>query len=256
MSTSYLLNTVRYGQHLYKPGTKLDSALDPTAGIQAAGGMLWPSADTVVAAAALLAQAAGTRGGELDEMQGIMFGAAFASLQSAASGSGASDVILADAGGYFSTDNVEAALQAIASGSAGNGVGILKKTATIDFTTDAFSGLAGGVKTFDKNVGTALPANARIVSVTAETVTDFDDAAHGTYVVVIGTSAGGNQVGTSLNVAAGQSGFPKIFTAGAQGYLMAPQGTAQLAARLTSSVDLNTVTAGHVVLNAFYVIQA
>src|SRR6185369_5513279 len=139
---------------------------------------------------------------------------------------------------------------------AGTAVAIVKRTVTIDFTADNFAGKSNGVKTIDKNVGAVLPANARLICATIETVTDFDDAAHGTYVIVVGTSAGGNQIGTSMNVAAGQTGFPKGFTAGAQGYLLAPHGGDQVQCRLTSSVDLNTVTAGVATINAFYIVLA
>jgi hypothetical protein len=250
MSTSYLLNTVRLGSHLYKPGTKLDSTLDPTTAIAAAGGMLWPSSDAAVAAAAVLAQASAARGGELDEMGSIMMGGAFASLRGT---SGGADIAVADAGNYFTTDTVEAALQQLGAGSAGAGAGIVKQSATITQAAD-LAGLGAGAKTFDKNIGAALPAGARYVIVTAENVTDFDDATHGTFALVVGTSAGGNQVGTSMNVAAGQSGFPKAFTAGASaGFLLAPLASAQLSVRITSSVDLNTATAGAVTVKAFFI---
>ena len=53
-------------------------------------------------------------------------------------------------------------------------------------------------------------------------------------------------------MAAGQTGFPKQFTAGAQGYVGAPQGAAQLSVRLTSGVNLSTATAGAVTVNCFY----
>jgi hypothetical protein len=128
-----------------------------------------------------------------------------------------------------------------------------KRTVTIDFTADL---AAVAALTFDKNLGAVLPANARLHGATAETVTDFDDGTHSTFVATIGTSAGGNQVGTSLNVAAGQAGFPKAFAAGAQGYLMAPQGGAQLSVRITGGVNLNTCTAGHIVVNVFFCVIA
>lgn len=235
------------------------------AAVEKAGGIVVDSATYPDMVTLSVAALAARRRGNIKQAESLMMagftalagdvsnlGTAIAALlPSVLAGQGASGIGLQDAGSFFATDNVEAALQALAGGTAGNGAGFLKKTVTITQAAD-LAGLGGGVKTFDKNVGTALPAGARILSVTAETVTDFDDAAHGTYVVTVGTSAGGNQVGTSLNVAAGQTGFPKQFTAGAQGYVGALQSTAQLSARLTSSVDLNTATVGAITVIAFY----
>lgn len=128
-----------------------------------------------------------------------------------------------------------------------------EKTVTIAFGD--FAALGAGVKTFDVNLGTALPANARILNVSVEAVTDFDDGGgSGTATIVVGTSAGGSEVGTSMNVALGQSGFPKVLTAGAQGWMFAPQASAQLTARFTSNHDLNTFTAGTATLHARYMI--
>lgn len=252
MATFYLLNPVLLGTLWLRPGELLDDAVVDTTSIKNAGGVLWPSADTIVAAAAKLAQNMAAKGQNLDLMRDLMFGGVFASLMNATASSGASEIAIQDAGNYFSTDNVESALQALAAGTAGAGSGVLKATCTITQAAD-LAGLSAGVKTFDKNVGSALPSHARIVCVTAESVTDFDDGAAGTYTMTVGTSAGGNQIGTSLNVASGQTGFPKQFTAGAGGFLLCPQNSAQLTTRLTSNHDLNTATAGAVTVNAFYI---
>lgn len=131
--------------------------------------------------------------------------------------------------------------------------GVQKKS--VAFTLAELQALANGVKTLDKNLGAVLPSNARIVSATDEGVTTFDNGGGGgTYVATIGTSAGGNQIGASMNVALGQTGFPKQFAAGAQGYPFALQSGAQLSARLTSNVDLNTTTAGGATVLVFYVL--
>ncbi len=131
---------------------------------------------------------------------------------------------------------------------------ILQKRVVVAF--GSFSGLGAGVKTFDVNVGTALPANARVMAAIVGDFTGFDDATHGTFTLTLGSSAGGNQVGTSLNIAAGQTGFPKPFSAGAQGYLLAAQSSTQLSARVTSSVDLNTASAGSMSITVFYIVIA
>lgn len=56
MSTFYLINTVYVGTQKYFAGEKFDDSKDDTAGIAAAGGILWPSADSTVSAQAALVQ--------------------------------------------------------------------------------------------------------------------------------------------------------------------------------------------------------
>lgn len=127
------------------------------------------------------------------------------------------------------------------------------RTVTIAYTD--FAALAGGVKTKDYDVGAALPAAAILVGPPRLSgLTEFDDATHGTFAVTVGTSAGGTQIGTSESVAAGVSGFPKLMTAGANGFATADAASAQLSARITSSVDLNTATAGAVTITVYYVV--
>jgi hypothetical protein len=127
---------------------------------------------------------------------------------------------------------------------------VQKRSVTIGFAN--FAALAGGVKTFDVNVGLALPVGARVIGCSSEGFTGFDDALHGTYVAVLGVTTGGNEIATSLNIAAGQSGFPKVMGAGAAGFVGALNSAAQLKARVTSSSDLNTATAGAITLNALF----
>lgn len=176
-----------------------------------------------------------------------------ANLASTAHGEGASLIGIEDAGALYTATTVEGALAEVRT-VANAAMSVQKASVAIDFTTD-LAGL-GTATTFDKNIGAALPANARVLGATAESETDFDDATHGTWAVTVGTSAGGTQIGTSLNVAAGQTGFPKAFTPGAEGYLFAPNGGNQLSARITSSVHLSTATQGHVVIDVFYLILA
>lgn len=114
-----------------------------------------------------------------------------------------------------------------------------------------FAALGAGVKTKDYTV--TFPTGARMQSLpVAEGFTGFDDAAHGTYTATLGTSAGGNQIGTSINLATGQTGFPKAMTAGASALLNRDIGGETWTLRITSSVDLNTVTVGAVTVKAAY----
>jgi hypothetical protein len=89
LTAYYLLNSVVIGgPKLVKAGTLIStptpvSAAD-VAGIEAAGGQLWPATDTVVAAAAVIAQKYNVRG-DGEKAGSVMFAAA---LQSLAGGSG------------------------------------------------------------------------------------------------------------------------------------------------------------------------
>jgi len=60
MATWYLLNTTSFGNggvgQKFLSGRFMNDATDPTALVQASGGVLWPSSDAVVAAAASLVQ--------------------------------------------------------------------------------------------------------------------------------------------------------------------------------------------------------
>lgn len=131
---------------------------------------------------------------------------------------------------------------------------VIHQSCTITQAAD-LAGLLAGVKTFDKNIGAILPANARLLALIAESVTDFDDATHGTFSLTVGSAAGGNQFGTALNVAAGQAGFPKTFAFGASALLLGNGiAGAQASARLTSSVDLNTATVGAATVSIFFTV--
>lgn len=78
MANSYLINDVLIGTVKYKAGS-LITAADPTSQIVAAGGILWPATDALVAASALMVQAM-QKGGEADAALPIMAAAPLASL--------------------------------------------------------------------------------------------------------------------------------------------------------------------------------
>lgn len=75
MSTYYLLNPVRLGTHALRPGTLLNSAIDDTTSIAAAGGQLWPATDVNVAAAADIAQHRARQGASDGELTALMVAA-------------------------------------------------------------------------------------------------------------------------------------------------------------------------------------
>lgn len=75
MATFYLVNKVKVGVQTYYPGDLIDDAQDDSAGIAAAGGRLYPSANATVASAAALAQGLTLRG-QHEQAAGIMLAAA------------------------------------------------------------------------------------------------------------------------------------------------------------------------------------
>lgn len=80
MSTYYLVNSVRVGTRVYWPGSYLNSAVDDTAGVIAAGGRLIDSSNAVVAAAATIAQEIQKKGGSIAEAESAMLSAASAAF--------------------------------------------------------------------------------------------------------------------------------------------------------------------------------
>lgn len=233
MSKYYLINSLRIGQHRLLAGTVLDDVVDVRTYNRAvsAGAVLGPFADATLTAAAAEALARSRQGASEGDLELIM--------QSA----------LNKAQGMTSLPH--APLTAL----------IQKLAVSLDFTE--MTGLGAGVKTFTKalGAGAALPANCRFLGVTlgSPTFTGFDDAAHGTYTLEVGNQTVGAiaDVVTATSVAAGATGFPKSGTISAKAF---PGGPAALPAggvpsiKLTSSVDLLGLTAGHVDVDILYVV--
>lgn len=138
-----------------------------------------------------------------------------------------------------------------------NATAVVKRTVTI--TLANLTALLAGNKDQKFNVGAALPTNARVVGVDVGegTFTGFDNGGGGgTCTVKVGQNANSDDVMGAVNIATGQTGFPKQGTLGALGYRMAPLSGAQVTARIESNVDLNTATAFNLVVNVFYVVEA
>jgi hypothetical protein len=140
------------------------------------------------------------------------------------------------------------------------GMAVVKRTCTINYAPagDNFAALAGGVKTFSKNIGAQLPANARLVgwSIGESVMTLFDDATHGDFGLELGIGGDANSIMASESIKAGTTGLPTKGTAGVDGFAMRSITAQQMIAKLTSSVDLNTVTAGEISVNLFYIVLA
>jgi len=84
MATWYLLNDVRVGTQLYKAGQYIDDSQIASAPILTVGGMLWPSTDAKVAAAAAVVQKLRLQGQSGPDLAALMSDAADSTLQVAA----------------------------------------------------------------------------------------------------------------------------------------------------------------------------
>lgn len=151
--------------------------------------------------------------------------------------------------------NGVAIAKAIATANAG--VGVVHRSATITQAAD-LAGLGAGVKTLTKALGAALPANARYVGhvVGSGTFTGFNDPGPGTYTIKLGSSSDDDAIVATANVANGQTGFPKTGTAGVRAFSQCPLYAEVHNVILTSSVDLNTSTAGALTVDLFYLVLA
>ena len=110
----------------------------------------------------------------------------------------------------------------------------------------------------DIAIGAALPANARFLgaSLGEGAFTGFADPGSHTWNIEIGGATAGDICG-NVNITSGQTGFPKIGTAGALGFPMAPQGGQQLHAHISmTGAALSLATAGNVTVSVWYLVVA
>jgi hypothetical protein len=130
-------------------------------------------------------------------------------------------------------------------------------TRTVTVANTEFAALAEGVKTFTKNIGSgATTAGAVLIGVSFGTFTGFNDGAAATFTAKVGSTSDDDGIVSTINLAAGQTGFPKAGTAGALGYVSAPLFAEQPQIIITSSADLNTASVGAVTLKLTYVVPA
>jgi hypothetical protein len=215
MSTKVLLNNVNTVTGPVYAGTPLsDAAL--IAAVQAQGGVLVdPSINpNVVTAAALVQTFRATGRGTPELWEGMML----------------------------------AALSAV-----GSGISSLYEYSVASSFHD-FAALGTGVKTFDYLLGPVTPYAARFNSAPyVDTWTGFDDPTHAVVNAKIGTTVGGNDIAANFPVdvtsATGIPGpFVNIPVVGAGSALAAG---AQLHVRISSTVDLKTLTVGAATFRAF-----
>lgn len=93
MALFFLTNTVRFGIQVFYAGVQLDNVQDPAlvATVQAAGGLLYPATDPIVAAAAVLAQTRRLQGAPIEELDSLMSAGVNKSQEAALAGSNTVD---------------------------------------------------------------------------------------------------------------------------------------------------------------------
>jgi hypothetical protein len=230
MALWYVINDMQVGVQKRYAGELINDAVISTATLTAAGVILWPSADPIVAAAAANAQALKKRGQSFPNQQAtsMMVAAVLASV----------------AGG--------AALSAGTPGS-GQPVGAIQKSTV---TVGATQMTASGTVAF--NVGVPLPNNARVLAHEIRVLQPFVGSSVTSVAVALGTKGiqGGSGPGsTGTNImflnsneivtvqSLGATGS-FIGTAGVDpNALYSPSG-AQLLATISSSGEISGMTGG------------
>lgn len=146
------------------------------------------------------------------------------------------------------------AAAASAAAVAASNTGIVKRTVTITQAAD-LAGLDAGVKSFAKNIGAILPANARYVSHELRVPAALSGGSVATGTLSVGVTGTATAIATATSVVS-SSGFPKQGTAGVKGYSMASLDGLQLIATVATDVDLNALTGGSLAVDVFYIVLA
>ena len=229
MAQYYLINPVLIGGVQFLPGELIDSTVRDTTQFTNAGALLWAASDATVAAAATVAQNAHIqKGASAEAMLAIMQAAVDASQ--AATSDVLTERVLEDAAGAIQKKSVTIAAADIAA--------------------------LGAVMSGAINIGTVLPASARLLGCQVNVGTKVQNAGDtDTTTVDIGVAGQTDAAAKSVTLkTTGLKGMPP--TSSATGFVGENLGAAQLIATLTSSVNLSTITAGAVTIEVFYFVLA
>ena len=131
--------------------------------------------------------------------------------------------------------------------------GIVKQSVTVTQAAD----LAGvGTASMTKNLGAALPANARFIGCAVNVTTLISGGGLSTATISVGVTAGSAvaAIGAAVNVFTGQTGFPKAPTAGAQGYPLCSLSSLQPTVTVTVSGLCSSAIAGSLSVDLFYIV--
>lgn len=104
----------------------------------------------------------------------------------------------------------------------------------------------GAALTVDLNFGPTLPGPMRVMGFSTDALTVFSGGTIATCTLSLGTSAGGTQIHTALDIFTGAAAAPKKGTAGSLGYNCAPlAGGVQIQGRVTTTTgNVSAATAG------------
>jgi hypothetical protein len=150
MALFFLCNNLQIGGRKWYAGRQIDDTVDPAAAIRGAGGLLWPSGDAVVAAAATRAQARRRNGIPPASIAKDMMAAVESSMVTG-----------------------------------GVAAGVQKVTTTIGFAQLTAAALTQSIA-----LGTVLPANARILTRELRLATPFSGGAIGSTTASVGLAGG------------------------------------------------------------------
>jgi hypothetical protein len=255
MSTWYVINESPLGGNIgsfgagvrVKPGDFVDDSKVNTAPLTAAGIILWPASDPIVAGYAQLAQAQVKRGnGEESHIGELMLTGALLSLL----GGGGSGVLgpssISVGGGTFSTL------------SGAGQVGGLVQKATLGLGFAAINGVAGTSTTVNVvapgGSTPALPANARILAHEIRVATPFTGGAISAMTLSLGITGTTTQIVNAQSIFTAVGNLPGTAGADVQPFYSA---STQLIATITSTgANLTALTAGALTLDVLYTVLA
>lgn len=174
-----------------------------------------------------------------------------ADLAAVTNAHGAALIGIEDVGTIFTATTVEAALAEVKV-LVDAGMTVLKKTLTADHTT-----ITAAAATEALNIGTALPANSRIVGVDMRTLTPFSGGTVGDFTVDVGTAGDVDALidGADLFTAAVDGG-PATMPQGVRPNKCFAAGGQLIATFRCGSDDVGDATVGAVTIDVLYVVLA
>lgn len=163
----------------------------------------------------------------------------------------AEDVAIVDAGGYTAETEVEGALQELYPLVLA-GMTASKKTLTANATTITAAAASEAL-----NIGTALPANSRIVGVDIHTLTPFSGGSVADFTVDIGTAGDVDALIDGADLfAAAVDGGPATIPQGIRPDKFFAAGGQLIATFRCGSDDVGDATAGAVTIDVLYIVLA
>lgn len=231
MAKWLVINSLNIGSHVRYPGEQLDDAVHNVSAIAGAGVMLWPATDTVVAAAAAIVVAERKRGAGCELCAQMMLAAVAASVAGCTS---AAPAIYAP--GATSTSQGSPA-----------GWGLQKATGTFGFAQ-----LTASALTQVFNLGTAMPANARVFAHEIRVTTPFTGGVISAMSLSVGSGATPAEIVSACDVLTAGGNFSG--TAGVDPQALYATST-QLKVEFTAvGANVKAATAGALAVDVLYTV--